>query len=135
MAEIKSKREQIPADAFRASIQSPLRRTAHVATRHSSQLFLLITCFPGPSNPTPVATIQSGRGISHLAFPSSCPSDVGRVGILPSSSGRSQISFLALSKHGCMHRKNTWVRDILHCPHHQHRSETSSSLFFLVLFN
>jgi hypothetical protein len=37
MREIKSKREQIPADAFRASIQSPLRRMAHVATRHSSQ--------------------------------------------------------------------------------------------------
>jgi hypothetical protein len=37
MTEIKSKREQIPADAFRASIQSPLSRMAHVTTRHSSQ--------------------------------------------------------------------------------------------------
>jgi hypothetical protein len=37
MTEIKSNREQIPAGAFRASIQSPLRRMAHVATRHSSQ--------------------------------------------------------------------------------------------------
>jgi hypothetical protein len=38
MKEIKSKREHIPADAFHASIQSPFRRMAHVATRHSSQL-------------------------------------------------------------------------------------------------
>jgi hypothetical protein len=38
MTEIKSKREKIPADAFRASIQSPLRRKAHLATRHSSQV-------------------------------------------------------------------------------------------------
>jgi hypothetical protein len=44
MIEITSKREQIPADAFRASIQSPLRRMAHVATRHSSQ-------FVPPRNP------------------------------------------------------------------------------------
>jgi hypothetical protein len=27
-----------------------------------------------------------------------------------------------------MHRKNTWVRDILHCPHHQHRSDTFNSV-------
>jgi hypothetical protein len=44
MKEIKSTREQIPADAFRTSIQSPLRRMAHVATRHSSQ-------FVPPQNP------------------------------------------------------------------------------------
>jgi hypothetical protein len=37
MKEIKLKREQIPANAFRTSIQSPLRRIAHIATRHSSQ--------------------------------------------------------------------------------------------------
>jgi hypothetical protein len=37
MTEIKSNREQIPANAFRASIQSPLRRMAHVATHHSPQ--------------------------------------------------------------------------------------------------
>jgi hypothetical protein len=37
MKEIKSKREQIPANAFRTSIQSPLRPMAHVATRHSTQ--------------------------------------------------------------------------------------------------
>jgi hypothetical protein len=37
MKEIKSNREQIPAEAFRTSIQSPHRRMAHVATRHSSQ--------------------------------------------------------------------------------------------------
>jgi hypothetical protein len=42
MKEIKSKREQIPANAFRTSIQSPLRRMAH--TRHSSQ-------FVPPHNP------------------------------------------------------------------------------------
>jgi hypothetical protein len=46
MKKIKSKREQIPANAFRTSIQSPLRRMAHVATRHSSQ-------FVPPHNPVP----------------------------------------------------------------------------------
>jgi hypothetical protein len=50
MTEIKSKREQIPANAFRASIQSPLRRMAHVATCHSSQ------CFP-PHNPVSQAQV------------------------------------------------------------------------------
>jgi hypothetical protein len=44
MTEIKSKREQIPADAFRASIQFPLRQMVHVATCHSSQ-------FVPPYNP------------------------------------------------------------------------------------
>jgi hypothetical protein len=44
MTEIKSKREQIPANAFRASIQPPRRRMAHIATRHSSQ-------FVPPHNP------------------------------------------------------------------------------------
>jgi hypothetical protein len=99
-----------------------------LSTRSSS------SCFPGPRNPTPVAMIQSARGFSHFALPSRCPIDVGRLPILPSSAGRCQIAFLGLSKSGCMHRRNTWVRDILHCPHHQHRSDTSSSLFFLVLF-
>jgi hypothetical protein len=44
MKEIKSKREQIPADAFRTSIKSPLRLMAHVATCDSSQ-------FVPPHNP------------------------------------------------------------------------------------
>jgi hypothetical protein len=39
--EIKSKREQIPADSFRTS-QSPLRRMAHVATRHFSQFGIVL---------------------------------------------------------------------------------------------
>jgi hypothetical protein len=40
----KIKGEQIPAYAFGTSIQSPLRRMAHFATRHSSQ-------FVPPHNP------------------------------------------------------------------------------------
>jgi hypothetical protein len=54
MKEIISKREQIPADAFRASIQSPLRRMAHVATHHSSQ-------FGPPHNPVSQAQVTPLR--------------------------------------------------------------------------
>jgi hypothetical protein len=50
MNEIISKREQIPANAFRTSIQSRLRRMAHVATRHSSQ-------FGPPHNPVSQAQV------------------------------------------------------------------------------
>jgi hypothetical protein len=133
MTEIIPKSEKIPADAIHAGIQSS---QTNGSRRHLSFLSIRspsTSCFPGPSNSTLVAMIQSARGFSHLAFPSSYPIDVCRVGILPSSSDRSQISFLACCKFACMHHKNTWLRDILHCRYHQDRSETSSSLFILPL--
>jgi hypothetical protein len=37
MTEIKSKKEQTLADAFRASIQTPLSRMVYFASHHSSQ--------------------------------------------------------------------------------------------------
>jgi hypothetical protein len=124
-------RKQIQAYACPPTKQSNLRRMAHPTTRRSALLkvlflrpkqfgFITSCCisllnvikipndfFSGPSNPTPVATIQSTSGFSHFAFPSSCPTDRGRLPFRSSSSGRSQISFLALSNSGCMHRKNT----------------------------
>jgi hypothetical protein len=105
------------------------RHPTFLPTRSSS-----LSCFLGPINPTPVATIQSASGVSHFAFPNCCPTDVGRLAIRPSSSGHSQMSFLVLSKSRFMRHKNTWVRDILRYSHHHQRSETSSSLAFLVLF-
>jgi hypothetical protein len=54
MKDIKSNREQIPANAFRTSIQSPLRRMAHVATRHSSQII-------PPHNPVSQAQVTPLR--------------------------------------------------------------------------
>jgi hypothetical protein len=54
MKEMISKREQIPANAFRTSIQSPLRQMAHVATRHSSQ-------FVHPHNPVSQAQVTPLR--------------------------------------------------------------------------
>jgi hypothetical protein len=105
--------------------------------RHPSFLSTLsasLSCIPGPRNLTPVAVIQSASGFSHFDFQSSWPTDFGRCPFRPFSSHRSQISFLAFSNFGCMHLRNTWVRDILHCPHHQHLSDTGSSRFFLVRF-
>jgi hypothetical protein len=113
MTEIKSERTN-PGRCL--SCKYPISSQTNGSRRHPSFVSIHSSsqyCFPGPSNPTPVATIQSARGFSHLAFQSSCPIDVGRVGILPSSSGRSQVSFLALSKLGCMHRKNTSVSMLL----------------------
>jgi hypothetical protein len=71
----------------------------------------------GPRNPTPVGVIQSASGFSYFDFPSSWPTDFGRCPFRPFSSGRFQISFPAFSNFGCMHLRNTWVRDILHCSH------------------
>jgi hypothetical protein len=52
-----------------------------------------------------VAIIQSGRGFSHSDFPRSCPTEVDRFIIIPSSPGRSQISMRACASFGCVHQR------------------------------
>jgi hypothetical protein len=105
------------------------RHPSFLSTRSASK-----SRSPQPSRPTPVAIIQSARRFSHFDFPRSCPTEVGRFIIIPSSSGRSQISFRACSGFGCVHLRKMCVRDILNLLHHQHLSDISSSLFFLIRF-
>jgi hypothetical protein len=78
--------------------------------------------------------IQSGKRFSHLDFPRSCPTEVGRFIIILSSSGRFQMSFHDVSSFGCMHLRIMCVGDIPNLLHHQHFSHISSSLSFLTRF-
>jgi hypothetical protein len=88
----------------------------------------------GPQKPSPVSIIQSASGLSHFDFPSNRGTDHCLWPFHPFASGWSQIRILAFGGMGCLHRRKTWVRNILHCPHHQHRSDTGAMRSFLIRF-
>jgi hypothetical protein len=79
--------------------------------------------------------------ICDCIFARCCPTEVSRFLILPSSSGRSRISFRPLSCLGWIPVRNIGVQVILNLPHHyplsdiQYRNKLSdmySSLYFLT---
>jgi hypothetical protein len=122
---------------LRRSYKYPIFSRTNGSRRHPSYLCTRSSSKSGsaqPSRSTPVAIIQFARRCSHLDFPRSCPTEVGRFIIIPSSSGRSQLSFRACSSFGCGHLRKMYVRDILNLLHHQHLSDISSSLFYFRIF-
>jgi hypothetical protein len=118
-------------------INDPISSHTDFSHRHPSHLSTLsanLSRIQGPRNPTPAPVIQSASGFSHFDFPSSWLTDFGRCPFRPFSSRRSNISFLAFSNFRCMHLRNTWMRDILHCSHYSNASDTGSSRICLVRF-